>query len=59
MLYFGSVKELPSQNVAIYSYLDPVLSIFLSALVLRQTVTVMDIFGAVLILGSALYSELS
>ena len=59
VLYFGSVKELPSQNVAIYSYLDPVLSIFLSALVLRQTVTVMDIVGAVLILGSALYSELS
>ena len=58
-LYFGAIKDVNAQTAAILSYLDPVLSIFLSALVLRQTVTVMDILGAVLILGSALYSELS
>lgn len=57
-LYFGSMKDLSAQTVAIFSYLDPVLSIILSALILRENMDVFTIIGAVLILGSALYSEL-
>ena len=57
-LYFGSIKNLSAQSVAILSYLDPVLSIILSALILREHMDVYGIVGAVLILGSALYSEL-
>lgn len=57
-LYFGSMKDLNAQTVAIFSYLDPVIAIILSALLLKETMTPANIIGSVLILGSALYSEL-
>lgn len=57
-LYFGSMKQLPSQSVAIISYLDPVIAILLSALLLGEPIGWQEIVGAVLILGSAVYSEL-
>lgn len=57
-LYFGAMGRLPSQTVALFSYLDPVLAIILSALVLRESLDWQGILGAVLILGSALCSEI-
>jgi RarD protein len=57
-LYFGSMKSLPAHTIAIFSYLDPVLAVILSALVLQESLRVTGIIGAVLILGSAMYSEL-
>ena len=57
-LYFGSMGQLPSQTVAIFSYLDPVLAILLSALLLREPLGWQGVVGAVLILGSALCSEI-
>lgn len=57
-MYFGSMKSLPAHTIAIFSYLDPVLAVLLSALVLREPLTPWGIVGSVLILGSALYSEL-
>lgn len=58
-LYFGSMKDLNAQSIAVFSYLDPVIAIILSALLLREPMTPANIVGTVLILGSALYSELS
>ena len=57
-LYFGSMKDLPAHTIAIFSYLDPVLAVILSAVVLKEDMTRWGGIGAVLILGSALYSEL-
>ena len=57
-LYFGSMKELNAQTIAIFSYLDPVAAVLLSALLLREPMSATDIIGTILILGSALYSEL-
>ncbi len=57
-LYFGSIKQLPAQSVALFSYVDPVVAILLSALLLKEKLGWQEIFGAVLILGSTLYSEL-
>ena len=57
-LYFGGIQEVNAQTAAILSYLDPVLSILLSAIILRERLDVFPVIGAVLILGSALYSEL-
>ena len=57
-LYFGGIGEVNAQTAAILSYLDPVLSILLSALILRERLDIFSLIGAVLILGSALYSEL-
>lgn len=58
-LYFGSVHKLPAQTVAIFSYIDPVVAILLSALLLQEPMTVWGWIGAVLILGSTLISELT
>lgn len=57
-LYFGSMQDLHAQTIAIFSYLDPVLAILLSALLLKEPMGVYEIIGTVLILGSAFYSEL-
>lgn len=56
--YFGCMKALKAQTVAIFSYLDPVVAIILSATVLGESVSAMAMVGAVLIIGSAIVSEL-
>lgn len=56
-LYFSSMKALSAQNIAIFSYIDPVFAIILSALILKEPMGFSDILGAVLILGAAVYSE--
>lgn len=58
VLYFGSIKELSTQTVAIFSYIDPIVAILLSALFLKESMTVYGVIGAVLILGSTFISEL-
>lgn len=57
-LYFSSLKELNTQTIAVFSYLDPAIAVLLSALVLGEPMRFGNIIGTVLILGSALYSEL-
>ena len=57
-LYFGSMKDLSAQTVAVFSYLDPVIAVLLSVFWLKVPMGIPEVIGAVLILGSALYSEL-
>lgn len=57
-MYFGSMKDLNAQTIAIFSYLDPVIAVLLSAFLLKEPMGIWSIVGTVLILGSALYSEL-
>ena len=57
-MYFGAMSHVNAQTVAIFSYLDPVIAILLSALLLREPMDMFGVIGSVLILGSALYSEL-
>jgi RarD protein len=57
LLYFGAIRHLPAQTVAVYSYIDPVLSVLLSGLLIAP-LTLPTIVGAVLILGAALLSEI-
>lgn len=57
-LYFGSMDGLRTHTVALLSYIDPVTALILSAIILGERLTPLGIFGAVLILGSAVVSEL-
>ena len=57
-LYFGSLMQLKSQTAAILSYIDPVVAVLLSALVLREHMSLLSGLGAVLVLGAAVVSEL-
>ena len=56
-LYFGSMEKLEAHTIALYSYIDPILAIFLSAVLLKEPLTLSTIVGAVLILGAAYCSE--
>ena len=57
-LYFGSLMQLKAQTAAILSYIDPVVAVLLSALVLREHMSLLSCLGAVLVLGAAVVSEL-
>lgn len=57
-LYFGSMTVLSAQTVALFSYIDPIVAILLSALLLREPLGWSGILGAALVLGSTLVSEL-
>ena len=57
-LYFGAMGKLSAHTVSIFSYIEPVLAILLSALFLSEPMSTGAAVGAVLILGAALLSEL-
>ena len=57
-LYFGSMEYLSGQSVAVISYIDPVIAVLLSVLILREPMHLTEGIGAVLILGAAVTSEL-
>ena len=57
VLYFGSMDGLRVQTVAILSYIDPVSALLFSAFLLREPVSLLNIAGAVMIIGSAVISE--
>ncbi len=58
-LYFGALDTVPAQTAAIVSYVDPVVAVLASVLLLQEAMTAESILGAVLILGAALVSEVS
>lgn len=57
VMYFGSIGHLPVQTAALLSYIDPVVAVLLSALVLHESLTLTGILGAALVLGSTMISE--
>ena len=57
LLYFSALPMLSAQTAAVLSYIDPVTAILLSALVLRQPMSPVQIGGACLILGATFVSE--
>lgn len=58
LLYFSTIPKLNAQTLAVYSYIDPICAIMLSSIFLREKMTLLQVIGGVLILGSALLSEL-
>lgn len=58
VFYFGSMQSLKAQTIALFSYLDPIFAILLSAVILGEPLGMTSIIGAVLVLGSTLVSEL-
>ncbi|MEG0933779.1 MAG: DMT family transporter, partial [Lachnospiraceae bacterium] len=50
-LYFSSVKELRGQELAILSYIDPLVAIIVSVLILGEAISGLQVLGGILILG--------
>lgn len=56
-LYFSGMGSLPVQSVAILGYLEPLVSVLCSALLLHEAMSVWGWIGAALILSAAVVSE--
>ena len=57
LFYFGSMENMNAQAVAVLSYIDPVVAIFASCVFLKEPLSIFEIAGAVLVIGSAILSE--
>lgn len=56
-IYFKSLPNVTSQNIAIFAYIDPVVAVILSAIVLQE-INGYVILGALCVIVSAIVSEL-
>ena len=59
VLYFTGLQKLPAQSVALISYIDPVSALFFSAVFLHESMTALQILGAIFIIGGAITGETS
>ncbi|MEA4824729.1 MAG: EamA family transporter [Clostridiaceae bacterium] len=57
--YFSSIGNLPIQTVAICGYLEPLSAVVFSVLLLKETLLPLQILGAALIIGGALFGEVA
>jgi len=55
--YFSSIGSLPVQTVSICGYLEPLSALIFSAAILGEKLSLVQIAGAVLILGGAAFGE--
>lgn len=58
-LYFTSLKELPGQEAAILSYVDPIVAIIISFTIFGETMTIIQIVGGVMIIAFTIINEIS
>ena len=59
ILFFRGVAGTPAAQYTILSYIDPIFAILWGWLLLGETLNLPQIIGAVLIMGSLMYSELA
>ncbi len=56
-MYFSTLKELKGQEIAILSYLDPLVAVAISFFILGEPMTIWQMLGGILILGFTLWNE--
>jgi len=52
------MSQLKGQSIAILSYIDPLTSLVISTMIIGEKMALLQIIGAVLLLGSTLLSEI-
>lgn len=57
-LYFSPLSQLPVQTVAICGYLEPLAAVVFAAILLNEKMSILQIIGAVFIIGGAMVGEL-
>ena len=55
--YFSSIGRLPVQTVAICGYIEPLSAVVFSVIFLKEIMLSIQIIGAILIIGGAIYGE--
>ena len=58
-MYFSALSVLPGQESAVLSYIDPFVAVVLSALILGEAITPLQLIGGAVILLSTLINEIS
>ena len=58
-LYFSKLEKLPVQSVSVLGYIEPLSAVVLSVIVLNESMNVVQIIGAVLVIGGAVYAEMA
>jgi drug/metabolite transporter (DMT)-like permease len=58
-LYFSGMENLKGQSIAMLSYVDPFVAILISSVVLLEPLTILQIIGALLLLGATFISEIN
>lgn len=56
-LFLSGMEKLKGQSIAMLSYVDPFVAILISAVILREHMTLVQILGGALLLGSTFISE--
>ena len=56
-IYFGAMGGMKAQTIALYSYLDPIIAVILSAVLLSENLSIAGWIGAVMIIGATMISE--
>lgn len=56
-MFFAGMKGLKAQSIAVLSYVDPLTSLFISALIVGEKMTLVQLIGAALLLGSIWIGE--
>lgn len=57
-MYFSALKYVTGQQVAILSYIDPLVAVIISVTILGESMTAMQAAGGAMILGFTLWNEL-
>lgn len=58
LLFFSGMENLKGQSIAMLSYVDPFVAIMISAIILQEQMTTVQMLGGVLLLGSTFVSEI-
>jgi len=58
-MYFTALKDIPGQKAAILSYIDPLVAVLISVILLSEPLTLWQAIGGLLILGFTLWNELT
>ncbi|MBR2282629.1 MAG: EamA family transporter [Spirochaetales bacterium] len=56
-LYFSGIQVVPAQTAAILSYIDPVVAVLASAVILKEGMSLLTGIGVVMVIGAAMMSE--
>lgn len=57
-LYFTALKDLTGQEASILSYIDPLVAVIISVVILGESMTILQFFGGLMILGFTLWNEI-
>ncbi|ASS70013.1 DMT family transporter [Bacillus atrophaeus] len=56
-LFFSGMQKLKGQSIAMLSYVDPFVAILISAIILQEQMSIVQMLGGALLLGSTFVSE--